>query len=271
MSPATSFRLIYEVEPPRDPSPAKFFRQLEIFGGIVDAVLIPDNHLGRPALSSMVLAVEARRMGVSPIVALNARDRNHLRLRSDLLTLKAFGIEEALLLYGDHIDYGRSDLTVRSMLADEVPDGIRRGVVAPMGKPLAWRSGADFLVTQLGSAGLAAAGRLKAAGWAKPLYGGTAAMPTREMATRVLASIPGYVVPDGYLEAFDTNPEAGFQAALRCLDELLACGADGAHLVVPAGRLRFAELLTEWVATRVGGDSPVPVSRPPAWFNAPHE
>jgi 5,10-methylenetetrahydrofolate reductase len=243
------FRLIYEIEPPREATAAKFLRQLEIFGDIVDAVLIPDNHLGRPALSSVVLAVEARRLGFAPIVALNARDRNHLRLRSDLLTLKAFGVDEVLLLYGDRIDFGRSDLTVRSMLGEEAPDGIRRGVVAPMDKPLAWRSGADFLVTQLGSAGLAAAARLKAAGWSKPLYGGTAALPTREMAVRVIASIPGYEVPDGYLDAFATDPEAGFRSALACLDELLAAGMDGAHLVVPAGRLRFAELLAEWVAS----------------------
>ena len=75
---ATGFRLIYEIDPPREPATRKFFRQLEIFGGVVDAFLIPDNHLGRPALSSVTLAVEACRQGLRPIVALNARDRNHL-------------------------------------------------------------------------------------------------------------------------------------------------------------------------------------------------
>jgi 5,10-methylenetetrahydrofolate reductase len=249
--PACGFRLIYEVEPPRDPDTAKFLRQLEIFGGVVDAVLIPDNHLGRPALSSVVLAIEAKRMGFVPIVALNARDRNVLRLRSDLITLKAFGIDDVLMLYGDAIDRGRSDLTVRGMLADGCPDGLRRGVVAPMGKPLAWRAGADFLFSQLGSAGLASALAHRAGGWAKPLYAGTAALPTRAMAEKVIASIPGYEVPDGYLEAFEDDPEAGFRASLACLDQLLEAGIDGAHLVVPAGRLRFAELLAEWAATRL--------------------
>lgn len=256
MSPGSpAFRLIYEIEPPREATTAKFLRQIEIFGGIADAVLIPDNHLGRPALSSMVLAVEAKRMGLAPIVALNARDRNHLRLASDLLTLKAFGIEEVLFLYGDQIDHGRSDLTVRSMLSLPAPEGVRRGVVAPMGKGLAWRSDADFLVSQLGSVGVAAAKALKASGWGKPIYGGTAAMPTREMAGRVLASIPGYEVPDGYMEAFDTDPEAGFRAAIDCLDELVTAGIDGAHLVVPAGRIRFAGMLREWVAARRCGQA----------------
>lgn len=243
------FRLVYEVEPPRDASTVKFFRQLEIFAGIVDAVLIPDNHLGRPALSSVVLAVEAKRMGHHPIVAINARDRNHLRLRSDLLTLQAFGVEEVLFLYGDPIEDGRSNLTVRSMLAED-PCGLRRGVVAPMAKPLAWRRSADFLVTQLGSEGLAAACRLKADGCRQPIYGGTAALPTKAIAARVLSSIPGFVVPDGYLDSFDADPEAGFAWALEGLDGLLGAGIDGAHLVVPAGRVRFAEMLTSWVADR---------------------
>ena len=170
---------------------------------LIDTVLIPDNHLGRSALSSVVLAIEAAKWGIRPIVALNARDRNHLRLHSDFLTLRAFGIEEVLLLFGDRIETGRSDLTVRRMLEHEGGDGLRRGVVTPLAKALAWRRAADFLVTQLGSAGLASAATLRQQGWSKPVYGGTAALPTREMAARVLANIPGFTVPEDYLEAFD--------------------------------------------------------------------
>jgi methylenetetrahydrofolate reductase (NADPH) len=245
-----SFRLIYEIDPPREATLTKFFRQLEIFGDVVDAVLIPDNHLGRSALSSVALAIEAAKRGVRPIVALNARDRNHLRLHSDFLTLRAFGVEEVLLLFGDRIETGRSDLTVRRMLEHEGGDGLRRGVVAPLTKALAWRRAADFLVTQLGVAGLKSAAALREQAWSKPVYGGTAALPTREMATRVLASIPGFTVPDGYLAAFEDDPESGFRFALECLDELCAGGVDGAHLVVPAGRVRFAEMLGDWVAAR---------------------
>ncbi|MEA2534778.1 MAG: hypothetical protein QOJ93_2589 [Actinomycetota bacterium] len=245
-----SFRLIYEIDPPREATLTKFFRQLEIFGDVVDAVLIPDNHLGRSALSSVALAIEATKRGVRPIVALNARDRNHLRLHSDFLTLRAFGVEEVLLLFGDRIETGRSDLTVRRMLEHEGGDGLRRGVVAPLSKALAWRRAADFLVTQLGVAGLKSAAALREQAWSKPVYGGTAALPTREMATRVLASIPGFTVPDGYLAAFEDDPESGFRFALECLDELCAGGVDGAHLVVPAGRVRFAEMLGDWVAAR---------------------
>lgn len=248
-----SFRLIYEIEPPRDATLTKFFRQLEIFGGVVDAVLIPDNHLGQAALSSVVLAIEALKWGAQPIVALNARDRNHLRLQSDLLTLRAFGIEEVLLLFGDSIEAGRTDLSVRRMLEHEAGEGLRRGVVAPLTKALAWRRGADFLVTQLGSAGLASVSLLREQNWSKPIYGGTCALPTRAMAAKVVAAIPGFTVPDGFLASFEGDPEVGFRFALECLDDLCSGGVDGAHIVVPAGRLRFAELLGQWAAARRRG------------------
>lgn len=247
-APAPPLRLIYEIEPPREPSLDKFCRQLELYRGVVDAVLIPDNHLGRPALSSVALAIEAHRHGVHPIVALNARDRNLLRLRSDLLTLHAFGIDDVLFLFGDHIAEGRTGLTVRRMLADEAPEGMRRGVVAPMDRALGWRSAADYLFAQLGTEGLAAAHRIRSEGWAKPIYAGTAALASRPLAERLVAAIPGFVLPEGYLAAFDADEEAGFAAALGWLDDLRAAGIAGAHLVVPARRARFAELLGEWRA-----------------------
>ncbi|HEU5004242.1 MAG TPA: hypothetical protein VFW71_15880 [Actinomycetota bacterium] len=239
-------RLIYEIEPPREPSLDKFCRQLELYGGVVDAVLIPDNHLGRPALSSVALAIEAHRHGVHPIVALNARDRNLLRLRSDLLTLHAFGIDDVLFLFGDHIAEGRTGLTVRRMLADEAPAGMRRGAVVPMDRALGWRSAADYLFAQLGTEGLASAHRIRAEGWTKPIYAGTAALASRVLAERLVGAIPGFVLPEGYLAAFDADEEAGFAAAIGWLDDLQAAGITGAHLVVPARRARFAELLGAW-------------------------
>src|SRR4029077_6940707 len=136
--------------------------------------------------------IEAAKQGFRPIVALNARDRNHLRLHSDFLTLRPFGLDEDLLLSRDRIDARRSDLAVRRMLEHEGGDGLRRGVVAPLTKALAWRQGADFVFTQLGSAGLASVAALRQQGWSKPVYGGTAALPTREMAAKVMASIPGF-------------------------------------------------------------------------------
>lgn len=256
-----SFRILFEIEPPRVPDLTKVFRQLEIFAPIVDAILVPDNHLGLPALSSLALALEIRNRGLRPVVALNARDRNLLRLRSDLLTLRAYGVEEVLLLYGDRIEKGRSGMTVREMLDDEEGRGLRRGVVAAIGRPLGWRRRADFLVTKLAFGRSRAGYWREAQGFAQPLYCGVIALPNGEMARKVIGNIPDLVPPPGYLEAFETDGEAGFRAAVAELDELYRSGVDGAHLVVPAGRRRFAELLEAWIAARGLRDSAPAVGR----------
>jgi 5,10-methylenetetrahydrofolate reductase len=244
-----NFRLIFELEPPRTADLKKALSQIEIFGPIVDAILIPDNHLGQPALSSMALALEIRNQGFKPVVALNARDRNHLRLKSDLLTLKAYEIDEVLLLYGDGSE-GRSGLTVREMLKDEAGEGLSKGVVATIGRPLNWRRSADFLVTKLAFGRSRAGYWREAQGFAQPLYCGVIALPDEHMARRILQNIPDLEVPEGYLEAFHEDEGAGFGAAIGELDELYRSGVDGAHLVVPSGRRRFAEMLEQWISTR---------------------
>lgn len=245
-----SFRLIFEIEPPREPDLKKVMRQVEIFGPIVDGFIIPDNHLGLPAMSSMAIAQEVTREGFKVIVGLNARDRNMVRFESDLLTMKTFGIEEVLFLYGDPISEGRSQLTVKKMLSSPLGQGIRRGALATIGKPLGWRRDADFLLTKL-AFGRAKAGYWREAqGFSHTLYCGVIALPDLAMARRILNNIPDLTLPAGYLEAFEGDGEAGFRAAIDELDELYRSGIDGAQLVVPSGRRRFAEMLESWKGSR---------------------
>jgi 5,10-methylenetetrahydrofolate reductase len=247
-----SFRLVLEIAPPRVPDLGKVARQIELFGGLVDAVLVPDNSLGAAAMSSIVLGLEVRRMGVPALVALNARDRNHIRLRSDLITLRTTGIEEVLLLYGDRVERGRSDLTVREMLSDPAGNGLRRGVAATVGRKLGWRSEADFLFCKLDyGRGDIAAWRVTT-GFGGPVYGGVLALADEAMARRVASGVPELEPPPELLEAFATDGEAGFRHAIAQLERLRAAGVDGAHLVVPARWRRFAEILGEWGATRDG-------------------
>lgn len=245
-----NFRLILELEPSRGPDLKRVLRQIEIYGPLAHALLVPDNHLGIPALSSLALALEIRNQGFKPIMVINARDRNLLRLRSELITLRAYGIDEVLLVRGDRVPDVEYGLSVRQMLEENVAGEIKRGVVANIGKPLRWRRGADFLVTKL------AFGRSKAGYWREaqgfphPVYCGVIALPDLEWAQRALANIPDLDVPAGYLEAFRNDGEHGFRAAISELDELRASGIDGAHIVVPKGWRRFSEMLEEWVASK---------------------
>ncbi len=241
-----SFRLIYEMAAPREPDLKKVTRQIEIFGPIVDSIFVPDNHLGLPAMSSLAISLEILERGFKPIVGMNARDRNQLRLASDLITLKAYGIDEVMFLYGDPVKEGRSDLNVRRMLSDEAAKGFKRGVAAAIGKPLGWRGKADFFMTQL-AFGRAGVGPWKEAiDLNKPLYCGVIALRDEAMARRVFEKIPELQPPSGYLDRFSNDGEAGFNAAIDEMDSLRESGIDGAQIVVPAGWKRFAKMLENW-------------------------
>lgn len=247
-----SFRLIFELEPPRTPDLGKVIRQVEIFGHLADAILIPDNHLGLPAVNSTALAIEVQNRGFKPVVAMNARDRNPIRMRSDFITMRAWGIDEVLLLKGDPVEGISPGSTVKQMLHEEAGKELRKGVLATIGKPIGWRARADYLVTKL-AFGRAGAGYWREAnGFAHPIYCGVIALPDVAMARKILGNIPDLAAPTGYLEAFESDADAGFRMAIDELDELYRSGIDGAHLVVPAGRRRFASMLSEWIETRTG-------------------
>lgn len=241
-----SFELVYEISLPRDPDLKKIFTQMEVFGDVVDAFLIPDNHLGIPAVSSVAVAVEVKNQGFRPIVALNARDRNELRLASDLLTLRSYDLDSVLFLYGDHVGVDRSSLNVKKMLAHPASEGLRKGVAATIGKKLGWRSQADFLFTQL-AFGVGKPGYWREAqGFDNPLYCGVIAPPNQRAAETALGNIPGMKPPNGYFDRFEDNEEAGLIAALDEMTELRSAGVDGAHLVAPARWRRLAEMLKDW-------------------------
>ena len=63
--------------------------------------LIPDNHVGRPTVSSIAVAHEVSAMGGASIACLNSRDRNLLGFRRDMLTAAAYGVGEFLFVHGD--------------------------------------------------------------------------------------------------------------------------------------------------------------------------
>src|SRR5690349_24354129 len=87
---------------------------------VASAFLIPDNHIGRATVSSVAVAHEVEQMGGRSIACLNARDRNVLGFRRDLLTAAAYGVDQFLFVYGDHPSSGArtGQLTVRSMIEE---------------------------------------------------------------------------------------------------------------------------------------------------------
>ena len=164
---ARPFELICEIEPATTPDLTRVRHQIGVLSPVATTFLIPDNHIGRATVSSVAVAHEVQQMGGRSIACLNARDRNLLGFRRDLLTAAAYGVDQFLFVYGDEPLAGArtSELTVRTMLdrghAHVLPAGLER-VVPPRRaamrfgaatglRPLpAWKQAADFLFVQVG-------------------------------------------------------------------------------------------------------------------------
>ena len=134
--------------------------QIGVMSRVASAFLIPDNHIGRATVSSIAVAHEVKLMGGRSIACLNARDRNILGFRRDLLTAAAYGVDEFLFVYGDRPETGArsDDLSVRTMIAEarrfaERPGlgtgPIRIGVASGLRPVPAWKREADFLFAQI--------------------------------------------------------------------------------------------------------------------------
>src|SRR5579863_8645796 len=154
----TSFELICEVEPATRPDLMHVRHQIGVLSRIASAFLIPDNHIGRATVSSIAVAHEVALMGGRAIACLNARDRNILGFRRDLLTAAAYGVNEFLFVYGDRPETGArsDDLTVRAMLAEARAFSqaghngrFRLGVASGLQHLPAWKREADFLLAQV--------------------------------------------------------------------------------------------------------------------------
>src|SRR6476661_4599798 len=117
---ASGFQIVCEVEPATRADLMHVRHQIGVMSRIASSFLIPDNHIGRATVSSIAVAHEVALMGGRAIACLNARDRNQLGFRRDLLTAAAYGVNEFLFVYGDRPESGSrsDDLTVRTMLAE---------------------------------------------------------------------------------------------------------------------------------------------------------
>src|SRR5947199_3508855 len=126
------FEVICEVEPPTRPDLMHVRHQIGVLSEVATSFLIPDNHIGRATVSSIAVAHEVERMGGRSIACINARDRNLLGFRRDLLTAAAYDVDEFLLVYGDAPTSGgrTGHLTVRSMLTEA------RAFAETSGRPL---------------------------------------------------------------------------------------------------------------------------------------
>lgn len=240
------FRVVCEIRPPARPDLRLVHRQVSALAAVCDALLVPENAIGAPSISSLVIAQEITLSGASPIACLNARDRNVLGLQRDLLTAVATGTRELLFVGGDSMpDGSRSGLTVRSMIdrtrafTDELGVGsMTVGVTSRLGPLPDWKCDADRLFVQASFSLESLLAWREATDFAGAVYAGVIVPPSASRARIWSAELPGIEVPADLVEALEADPLAGVTFACDLVAQIEASGAfEGVHLI-PGVRYR---------------------------------
>ena len=251
----TAFELVCEIEPATTPDLTRVRHQIGVLSPVATTFLIPDNHIGRATVSSVAVAHEVQQMGGRSIACLNARDRNMLGFRRDLLTAAAYGVDQFLFVYGDDPLSGTrtSELTVRTMLtegrtyAQVLGAGAGSGGGGP-GAPMrfgaatglaplpAWKQAADFLFVQIGFSLENLLAWRASVEVSVPVYAGVIVVASAAMARKL--TIPGLTVPPDLVDRLERDRNAGVDAACDLVVAIRDSGAfDGVHLV-PVARYR---------------------------------
>jgi methylenetetrahydrofolate reductase (NADPH) len=244
------FEVVCEIEPPTRPDLMHVRHQIGVLSQIASAFLIPDNHIGRATVSSIAVAHEVEQMGGRSIACLNARDRNLLGYRRDLLTAAAYGVDRFLFVYGDRPSSGArtGQLTVRSMIEEartfsEVHSGgtrpqIQVGVSAGPGRLPAWKREADYVFAQVRYSLDDFLRWRSSIEFDGPVYAGVMVVPSLGMARKISADIRDLAVPNSWMTAIEADPIAGVALACDLVMALKESEAfDGAHLI-PVSKYR---------------------------------
>jgi methylenetetrahydrofolate reductase (NADPH) len=249
------FEVICEVEPATRPDLMHVRHQIGAMSRVASAFLIPDNHIGRATVSSIAVAHEVALMGGRAIACLNARDRNVLGFRRDLLTAAAYGVDEFLFVYGDRPETGArsDDLTVRSMMAEarrfsadgHGPPALRFGVTSGLRPLPAWKHQADFLLSQVSFALDPLLAWRAALDFDGPVYAGVMVIASAAMARKLSSDIPQLAVPAAVIDRIERDGTAGVTMAHDLLEAIRESGAfDGVHLI-PVSKYREMAALLE--------------------------
>lgn len=241
------FELVCEVEPATTPDLRDVRHQIGVMSRMASAFLIPDNHIGRATVSSIAVAHEVGLMGGRAIACVNARDRNILGFRRDLLNAAAYGVREFLFVYGDRPETGArsDDLTVRRMLdearafsAQQGGDGLRLAVTTRPTAVPAWKLEADALFVQVSHDVDALVDWRRSLSFNGPVFAGVIVFASAAMARKLSADVPQLAAPTAKIEALERDPSAGISLAVETVLAIRESGVfTGAH-VIPVRKYR---------------------------------
>ena len=100
------FVVTAEVGPPKGFHIEHMLEEAKTYLSDITAVNVTDNQSSVMRLGSLATCKALKDEGLTPIYQVTCRDRNRIALESDLLSAAMFGIENLLLLTGDHTKLG---------------------------------------------------------------------------------------------------------------------------------------------------------------------
>jgi 5,10-methylenetetrahydrofolate reductase len=103
---AGKFLVTSEIGPPKGIETKVILEDAELIRGRVDAINVTDLQSSVMRLGSLAVCAFLKQKGFEPIFQMTCRDRNRLALQSDLLSAASLGIENVLILTGDHTTLG---------------------------------------------------------------------------------------------------------------------------------------------------------------------
>jgi len=244
----------------------------------VTAINVTDNQGANMRLCPLALASLLVREGFEPILQLTCRDRNRMALQSDLLGAAALGIENLLLLSGDHARFGdhpqaRPVFDLDSVQLLQVADGLTRGhdmagkpltgtpvffagaAVTPEAEPFELmfqkfrkkvENGARFFQTQA-VFDIAKLEEFMAAArpLGVPVLLGVLLLKSARMARFLNANIPGVQVPEALIARLESAADPR-EEGVAIARELVAAAREhcqGVHLMTLGAEERIAEIL----------------------------
>ena len=95
-----------EIGPPKGVNIEEALEDAELLKGKVEAVNVTDIQSSVMKVGSLAVCHLLREKGIEPVFQLTCRDRNRLALQSDLLSAWILGIENVLVITGDHPTLG---------------------------------------------------------------------------------------------------------------------------------------------------------------------
>ena len=99
------FVVTAEIAPPKGVNIDHPLRVAQNMAGVT-AVNVTDNQGANMRLAALTLAACRQQSGIEPVLQITCRDRNRMALQSDLLGAAAMGVENLLVLSGDHSKFG---------------------------------------------------------------------------------------------------------------------------------------------------------------------